>query len=358
MTRLDLYVGRTVALMILMASAGLIGLFVLFTFLDQMDDLRNDYTITEVSRYVLYSVPRIFYETLPFAALIGCLTGLGLLANNSELIVMRSAGVSTWQVFWSATKPALFLVILGVLVGETLLPDYERTARVLRENAMADDITPRGGFWYRESDIYMHFNAVSHAGELRDIHQYSIRENRDLYQTRWAESARYIPQEGATGGYWQLSNIVTTHLENGIKREVHQAESRWQTELTPEILNAEILVQPDKMSMMELRRKIKYMTSQGLNTGKFELGLWLKLFQPIATLSLVFVAVSFIFGPLRQTTMGMRVVTGLVIGILFKFVQDLLSPASLVFGFPPLIATLLPIIFCIGLGFHLLRRAN
>ncbi|MBT4492131.1 MAG: LPS export ABC transporter permease LptG [Gammaproteobacteria bacterium] len=356
MKQLDLYVGRTVAGMILMASAGLIGLFVLFTFLDQMDDLRNDYTINEVARYVMYSVPRIFYETLPFAALIGCLTGLGLLANNSELIVMRSAGVSTWQLFWSATKPALVLIVFGVLVGELLLPDFERTARVLRENAMADDITPRGGVWYRESDIYMHFNSVSHTGELRDIHQYFIDDERQLYRTRWAESANYVPEK--YGGYWLLENIVITHLVGETKTEERIEKTLWKTELTPQILNAEILVQPDKMSMMELRRKIRYMESQGLNTGKFELGFWTKLFQPIASLSLVFVAVAFIFGPLRETTMGMRIVTGLIIGILFKFVQDLLSPASLVFGFPPLVATLTPILACVGLGYLLIKRAN
>ncbi|MDB9880136.1 LPS export ABC transporter permease LptG, partial [Pseudomonadales bacterium] len=75
------------------------------------------------------------------------------------------------------------------------------------------------------------------------------------------------------------------------------------------------------------------------------------------TLSLVFVAISFIFGPLRESTMGMRVVTGLVTGIVFKFIQDLLSPASLVFGFPPFIAVVIPIIICFSAGYFLLRRA-
>jgi lipopolysaccharide export system permease protein len=112
------------------------------------------------------------------------------------------------------------------------------------------------------------------------------------------------------------------------------------------------------MSIVELRRKIKYMESQGLNTDNFQLGLWTKAFQPFASLSLVFVAISFIFGPLRETTMGMRVVSGLVTGIVFKFVQDLLSPASLVFGFPPLIATATPILICLVSGYVLLKRAN
>ena len=355
MAKLDFYIARTVAAMILLASFGLISLFVIFTFLDQMEDLREGYTLTEVMRYVSYSVPRIFHETLPFAALIGCLTGLGLLANNSELIVMRSAGVSTWKIFWSATKPALVLIVFGVVIGELLLPDFERTARVFKENAMTNEITPQGGFWYRERDIYMHFNSVSHAGDLNDIHQYFVDTNNRLYQTRWADSARYIE---ADIGYWLMENIVVTHLDDPTKHIERLDSIIWRTELTPAILSAEILVEPDKMSITELWRKIGHMTSQGLNTDKYELGFWSKLLQPLASLSLVFVAVAFIFGPLRQTTMGMRVVTGLIIGVLFKFVQDLLSPASLVFGFPPLIATLVPILICIILGYNLIRRAN
>ncbi len=341
--------------MILTASFGLISLFVIFTFLDQMEDLDEGYTLSEVLRYVSYSVPRIFYETLPFAALIGCLTGLGILATNGELIVMRCAGVSTWKIFWSATKPALFLILFGVFIGELLLPDFERTARVLKENATEDEITPQGGFWYREQDIFMHFNSVSHLGDLKDIHQYLINDQNNLYQTRWANSAQYIKKDD---GYWLMKDIVVTYIDDPEMRVKRLDTLIWRTELTPDILSAEILVEPDKMSITELWRKISYMSSQELNTSKFELGLWSKLLQPLASLSLVFVAVAFIFGPLRETTMGMRVVTGLVIGILFKFVQDLLSPASLVFGFPPLIATLVPIVTCVIIGYILIRRAN
>jgi lipopolysaccharide export system permease protein len=56
--------------------------------------------------------------------------------------------------------------------------------------------------------------------------------------------------------------------------------------------------------------------------------------------------------------MGMRVIMGLVIGILFKFVQDLLSPASMVFGFSPIIAIIIPIAICFIVGYPLMRRAS
>ena len=358
MKRLDTYLGLTVATMTLLASAGLISLFVIFTFLDQMSDIEQDYNLIAVIKYVSYSIPRMFYETVPYAALIGSLTGLGILASNSELIIMRTAGISTWQIAIATMKPALAFVIAGLLVGELILPDFERTARASREKAMEGDITPDGGFWYREGNRYMHFSTVSHDGVLGNINQYLLNTDKQLQKTLWAESASHIsPVKNRHKGYWEMQNVIVTDLTAPNTGE-HQAQLKWYSELTPELLSTEILVEPNKMSIVGLLRKIEYMESQGLNADNFQLGLWTKTLQPIASLSLVFVAISFIFGPLRETTMGMRVVSGLVTGIVFKFVQDLLSPASLVFGFPPLLATATPILICLVSGYVLLKRAN
>ena len=353
MKRLDIYIGKTVALAMLLASLGLVCLFALFTFLDQFEDIKKDYTFLMAARYIAYSTPRIFYETLPYAVLIGCLTGLGLLAGNSELIVMRSSSVSTWQISLAALKPALMLVIAGLLVGEMLLPDFERTARLLREQARKESITPQGGFWHRENNSFIHFNSVNPDGRLEHVSMYASLDQ-SLTRTLWAETAEYQEDKGG----WLLKNLVITHLDDASKQRQTRAEMIWRSRLTPELLNTEILVEPDRMSILELYRKIQYMRTQNLNTGKFELGFWTKLFQPLASLSLVLVAISFIFGPLRQTNLGMRVVVGLVIGIAFRFLQELLSPASLVFGFPPLLATLIPVLLCVTAGLILLRRAN
>ena len=92
MNRLDSYIFNTVAMTMGLAVAGLLGLDIILTFLEQMKDVVNDYTIFHVFRFVLYSMPRMFYEVIPYSALIGCLAGLGLLASSSELVVIRAPG--------------------------------------------------------------------------------------------------------------------------------------------------------------------------------------------------------------------------------------------------------------------------
>jgi lipopolysaccharide export system permease protein len=358
---LDLYLGRTVALMMVVAVLGLVGLLAIFTFLEQIEDIGNNYTLFNVGRFVLYSLPRMFYEIIPYSALIGCLAGLGMLANSSELIVMRAAGISTWSIAWSAMKPALMLVLLGLFIGEYILPDFERIARNDRERALSDEnaITPKFGFWYREKNIYMHFDGVEQSGVLEGVSHFYFDDQNDrlLNKTLYAERAVFHDM-GGEGNYWLLEKVTITEI-NDTENVIHGFPSQqWRTNLTPKLLSTEILVQPDKMSIKELNEKIAYMRNEGLNSGKFELGFWGKVFQPLATISLVFVAISFVFGPLREATMGMRVVTGLIIGIAFKFVQDLLSPASLVFGFWPIVASLIPISICLVAGYYLLKRAG
>ena len=56
--------------------------------------------------------------------------------------------------------------------------------------------------------------------------------------------------------------------------------------------------------------------------------------------------------------MGFRIFAGVIVGIVFQTSQDLLGPASLVFGFDPLYAALMPILICFLAGLLLLSRAR
>ena len=56
--------------------------------------------------------------------------------------------------------------------------------------------------------------------------------------------------------------------------------------------------------------------------------------------------------------MGYRLFTGVMLGIVFRFSQDLLGPTSIVYGFVPLLAVAAPIAVCWLLGLLLLLRTR
>jgi len=355
MKRLDRYLGATVTAMMVLTIFGLLGIITLFALMEEMENIEDDYFFMDAAIYIAYTTPRRFYELIPYAAMIGALLGLGTLANNSELVVMRASGVSIARISWSAIKPALLLVVIGLAVGEYVVPITERIGQHNREKILSDHLLPEYGYWYREGDTYMHFKEVQQEGVLIGVTHYIFDQQYRLVRTLYADRAVYHDVSD-TDKYWLLEDIIVTDLSEDVTEIDSFPSMQWNTDVDPDLLRSEILIEPDKLAITELKAKVDYMHKQGLNTQKYQLAFWQKSLQPLATIGLVLVAISFVFGPLRQVSMGLRIVAGLIIGFAFKIIQDILTPASMVFGFAPMLATMIPIMLCFICAALLINR--
>ncbi|MEC8427067.1 MAG: LPS export ABC transporter permease LptG [Pseudomonadota bacterium] len=353
MRKLNRYIARTVSAAILMVLLVIVGLDSIAALVDELSQLDGDYDFVEALRYVATTMPSSIYEQLPFSALVGCLIGLGILASSSELVVMRAAGVSIAQITWAVMKPALAFIVVGLLLGEYVTPLTDQIGESRRAIALGDTkaLESRHGLWNREGNEYMHFNAVLPNGKLYGVTRYRFDDDGLIESSSFSESAIYQP------GYWLEEGGRETVFENG-EMTLHQfAQRRWNTELSPELLNV-LVLSPDALSIADLYSYSNYLNQQGLENAEYRLAFWKKLMQPLATASLVLIAISFVFGPLREVTMGYRIFSGVIVGIVFRTSQDLLGPSSLVFGFPPLLGVSIPLMICFVIGIVLLRRAN
>ncbi len=353
MVKLDRYIGAQVFVAILGVLGIIVGLALLFAFIDELGDVEGGYSLLDASWYVLLTAPRRLYEMLPMAALIGCLIGLGSLASNSELTIMRAAGVSIGRIVWAVMKPMLVLMLVGVLIGEYLAPYTENQAQASRAMAQGggEAQTAKRGLWHRQGHEYVHINAVQPNGVLFGVTRYRFDENKRMLSASFARRAQY------EGDHWQLEEVATTHFQERSSEVIKQDRERWDVELTPQLLGTVVLA-PDALSITGLWGYIHYLAEQGLNNSQYWLSFWTKVLQPLVTAALVLMAISFIFGPLRSVTLGQRVFTGVLVGFVFRIAQDLLGPSSLVFGFSPLFAVLIPAGICALAGIWLLRRAG
>ena len=99
MSLLARYIGRTVLLNTLLVLLVLVALSALFSFIRELDDVgKGDYSVKTALIYILLRMPGSAYELFPSSVLLGSLLGLGAMASHSELIVMRSAGISIPQI--------------------------------------------------------------------------------------------------------------------------------------------------------------------------------------------------------------------------------------------------------------------
>lgn len=353
MVKLDRYIGSSVFMAMLAVLGVLGGLVMLFAFIDEMGDVEGTYSMQDALIYVLLTMPRRLYEVLPMAAMIGCLIGLGSLASSSELTVMRAAGVSLARIVLAVMKPMLVLMLAGVLIGEYLAPMTEDKAQAGRSMAQGGGVaqSSKSGLWHRQGNEFIHINSVQPNGILLGVTRYQFDPERRLLSASFAQKADYRED------HWLLSHLSTTYFR-GERTEVETlAETRWEVALSPHLLGI-VVVEPEALSVTGLWSYIHYLAAQGLNNDRYWLAFWTKTLQPLITAALVLMAISFIFGPLRSVTLGQRIFTGVIVGFVFRIVQDLLGPASQVFGFSPLLAVVIPAAACGVAGCWLLRRAG
>ncbi|MDY6890220.1 MAG: LPS export ABC transporter permease LptG [Pseudomonadota bacterium] len=353
MMKLERYIARQVLAAILAVLLVVVGLDLVSTLVDQLDDVDEHYTFADLLHYLLLTTPRRIYEFIPLSSLVGCLIGLGMLANHSELTAMRAAGFSTRRILVAVLKPVLVLALLALFLGQFIAPYTEQRAQSLKALAQAGGgaLSSRYGIWHREGRLFIHINAVEPGGVIHGVTRYRFDESRQLVAASHARIGRYH------AGRWQLQDISRTDFTPAGTRASRHPQESWQSGLTPELLSV-IVVEPVDLPISGLWSYARYLQAQGVSADPYLLAFWTKLLQPLAILALVLIGVSFIFGPLRSVTAGQRVVAGVVFGMLFKFAQDLLGPASTVFGFPPFIAVLLPVLLCMLAGGWLLRRAG
>jgi lipopolysaccharide export system permease protein len=353
MRRLDRYVGRSVITAIMLVLVIIVGLDAITAFIDESEDISETYNFVQVAVYLLLTLPGRLYEFMPFAALIGCLIGLGQLAGSSELVVMRAAGVSIGRLVWYAMKPALLIALLGFAVGEYVAPAAEQLAESRRAMAQnpGESFGGRHGLWNREGNTFLHFNALDQEGAVHGITLLQFDGKQRLQSSLRARRATF------QGDHWVMEEVVKTGFRSWETTRTRHATLRWDTGITPELLRL-VVVEPGQLPLDDLYRYGRYLQQQGLDADDYKLALWRKLLQPAAIGSLVLVAISFIFGPLREGTMGFRIFAGVIVGIVFRTSQDLLGPASMVFGFQPMYAALVPILICFFAGVLLLRRAR
>lgn len=352
MRKLDRYIGRTVVSATVLVLLVIVGIDAVAAFIDEAGDISDSYSGMEVLRYILLTIPGRLYEFTPFAALIGCLIGLGQLASSSELVVMRAAGVSIARLVWIVMKPTLVMALLAFLVGEYVAPQAEQLAQSRRAIAQnpGEGVAGRHGLWNREGNTFLHFNALEPGGVVYGVVLLQFDERRRLQSALRAQQATYA------GDHWMMEQVVRTNFSSWQTTRVPYQSLRWDTAITPQLLTMEV-VQPGQLPLSDLYPYSRYLSQQGLDADDFELALWRKLLQPLTVASLVLVAISFIFGPLRDGSLGFRIFAGVIVGIVFRTSQDLLGPASMVFGFSPLYAALVPVLACMLAGLLMLRRA-
>lgn len=349
---LDRYIAKSVGYSTLLVLGVLLTLFAFFAFMEEAGKIgTGQYGTAQAFEYVLLTVPRLAYQLFPICALLGATIGLGMLASNSELVAMRSAGISLMQIIASVMKVGLLFVVLTVVIGEGVAPAAERYAQTIRSVAMSNKLTLRGreGLWARDGNRFVNVRNILPGERLGQIFIFERDEQHRLVKMVQAKSAVYRNEQ------WLLQGMVSSQISEQGVTATQVEEAPWQTNLSPDLLNV-VTVKPNTLSIFGLYEYVKYLKENGLDAAIYEQALWGKIVAPLITAVMVFLSIPFVFGPLRTVGVGHRILVGTLAGIGFYIVNQMFTYMGIVFSFNPLLSALMPALLAFLAGYYMLRR--
>ncbi|MFN9967245.1 MAG: LPS export ABC transporter permease LptG [Lysobacteraceae bacterium] len=351
---------RSSGFAILGTWAVLAGFALIGALLDQVDDFgQGDYGLEHALLFLLLQVPRRLYENFPMAAVIGAVLAIGGHAARSELVALRASGLSPVRSA-SVVLGLVALLSLPLMVArEALVPGFEAKGQAIKLAAMQREVTLASGaaVWAREgSEVFQARGGQRRIVDGRivlvfeDVRVYAFDPQGRLAWLQDAEEAAYREDRG-----WELRDVRRT-VFHGRTATLERIDAQaWATALKPGAIEAG-LARPDLLPALALREQIGQLRRNALATGPLEDAFWARVAYPVATLALVFAALPFAFGQRRSGGFGMRLMVGIVFALLARLVQPMFANIAQAYGWPVVLAHLLPVVLLVAIGLIGFRR--
>lgn len=332
------YLTRIVLVSSLMVLAVLLALAGLFEFIAELEDIRNDYQLPQVISYALLRLPILAFELMPVSVLIGSLLGLGGIAANSEIIVMRAAGMSVKRLAGLVAIPGLILVVITGLLGEFIGPPLDFYARNMRVEARIGQGDGRLGneTWVKDGEVFLHLERVNTEFEFGTLYLYRFDESNRLASIALADNAGINDDDT-----WRLENFRETRFYDNRVRVSEEVLATERFEVNAELLGSG-LAKPLSLSLRGLLSYIDYLERNDLDASQYETEFWYRISRTLTVLIMPVLALAFVFGSLRTGGAGGRLMIGVAVGLAYYLASEMLANSGQVYDLEPAVVSWLP----------------
>jgi lipopolysaccharide export system permease protein len=352
---LDRYIVVSVLKSVALVVLVLLGIATFVEFVGQLDDIgTSQYRFDDALTYVALRIPRMTFQLLPAAALLGALLSLGNLAVHHELVVMSVSGVSRLRLLGAVSIAGLILTIIMAMLGDSLAPSLDAYGRQFRTQAMQEpgSLANARAIWLKEGNNIFSFRREPGSLGFGSVYLFELGDDGLLSQVARADSA-----EIDSGNRWLLANYSETRFgEDGVYADAERATVK-NYNLTPELLGLSE-VRHDLLSTENLKRYISYLQANDLDANRYLTAYWARMADIVSALLMTILALPFVSGSLRSAGAGARLMVGLVIGLGFYVGTRVLAGGVEVFELDPFIVAWVPSLLLLAITGVALSRVR
>jgi lipopolysaccharide export system permease protein len=280
--------------------AGVMVVFAGFLFLSFSIDLVDIFdhtagkhvpTIAVIGMSIL-QLPSLGLKLLPFAVLLGGVFAFVRLSRSQELLAIRAAGISAWNLLAPPLTVAAALGVITVVaitpLSSSMLVEFTALeAKYIRGQASQLDVS-RNGLWLRQGDAHaqsvVHALRVADQGvHLDDVVIFLFGGHDNFLGRIEAHSGELVR------GAWKLHDAWVSGLDG---HPVHHDYYSVPTTLTPTRIQ-ESFAPPDTLSFWALPGFIRTAQQAGFRATRYSLYFDTLLALPAMFAAMVFMAASF-----------------------------------------------------------------
>lgn len=349
---LQRYIAKVILAATGLAALIILGILALVITLRELKNLgEGDYGLGQAVLYVLFRLPNELYQFSPMLILLGTIMGLSVLSTHKEIAVMRTSGFSIRRIITSVLGSSLLLILTISVVGEWIGPSLSYKAEVQKENAQnaGQAVVTAAGVWFHVDDNFIHVQRVVGRQLLEGVTRYQFDDKRHLQAAYYAKSMSFQNKQ------WQMNDVVKTTFYDERTKSQSFSHATWDLKFNPSLLNVS-LVEPNEMSLSKLSKLANYLEQNGLQSSEYRFDFWKRIFQPFASLVMVFLAIPFVLGTFSSSTLGRRMLIGILVGFAFFILNAILGQLCIVFQLPAALAAFLPAAIFAVAGIYLSNR--
>ena len=340
---------REVVVAVALVTLGFAALFFFFDFVEELQSVNHigaiGYRIPQALIYIGLMLPSHIYELMPITVLIGTIFVMSRLAQSSEFTILRTSGLGPWRALRILLSLGLLFVFFTFTIGDYVAPLADKTAQLLKARFQGQVTVGKTGAWLKEKQSYGNYavnvGALASDGTMKDVRIFEFDNQGHLVSMTQSQTGSFGEHDD-----WLLKTVDRTEFTDtsakaGRVDRIFSDSFRWPTSVTGEMVAAAVL-RPERMGTIDLFQYMQHLSSNNQSAQKYEVQFWKKVFYPLSCLVMVVLALPFAYFHFRSGGIASYVFGGVMAGISFVLLNNVLSDLGTLQGWQPWFTAALP----------------
>ncbi|TPG38578.1 LPS export ABC transporter permease LptG [Sphingomonas koreensis] len=309
----------------------------------------------QVWHYVGLRAPQIIAFVLPFSVLLGTIITLATMNQNSEIVALKSSGLSAHQVLAPLILAGLVVALISFSFNDRVVSRATATLdqwQAVDYGPLPIDRGDRSNVWVRDGDDLINVEQIRGKGNAAQLGNISVydRQNGALMHILTAPRGQRQGQGWLIGPKVSRFDVASGKVTQSGPVTVGDGVRPDQFTLAS--------VDADGLSFGALKAAIGDLSAAGRPTKDLEGSLWHKLSSPLSAALMPLLGAVAAFGIARSGKLFVRAVIGMALGFAY-FVADNFALAMGNLGaYPPFLAAWAPFLLFLLIGEAVLVRTE